>query len=160
MAQQKPSFTASDIWAAGAAAPNKQKPNQSKISSGWQYGEKPPHNEFNWWWELVGMMLLHLQQHGTPAWDGDTDYQKGALAWYNDSTWMAKQDNTGQTPNENLAYWTKLITYDDFDSLVSPYIPDVPEISELNGKDLLYVVDWNISSSYLHLDQVHVNTAS
>ena len=78
MAQSKPVMLPADIWGSSANAANKQKPNQTKLDSGWVYGEKPPHNEFNWWWELVGQMLVHLQQNGVASWDEDTIYNDGA----------------------------------------------------------------------------------
>ncbi|MCD6436592.1 MAG: hypothetical protein J7L15_09480 [Clostridiales bacterium] len=161
MAQTKPFFKPEDIWASSANAANKQKPNQSKLDTGWVYGELPPHNEFNWWWNLVGQMLQHIQEYGTPAWDDTTSYQNGALTWYNDVAWMSKSSgNVGNVPDETLGFWTALVSVDALDTLIPPLIPFIPEISELNGKQLLYVTDWDIGNSYLHLDQVTVNTAS
>lgn len=148
----KPAFHASDIWANSSNAANKQKPNQAKLDTGWVYGEKPPHNEFNWWWELVGKMLVHIQEHGTPAWDDETPYRKGAIAWHNDGSWISKSgDNVGHVPAEGT-YWTAVLTGGD--------VGDIPQVWELDGKDLLYVVNWDIGNSYLHLNQVHVTTAS
>ncbi len=161
MAQTKPFFAPEDIWATGANAANKQKPNQSKLDTGWVYGEKPPHNEFNWWWNLVGQMMQHLQEHGTPAWDDATSYQKGALTWYNDIAWMSNSSaNTGNLPDEANNFWTALVTVDALDILIPPFIPPIPQVWELDGKKLLYVTDWDIGNSFLHLDQVTVNTVA
>ena len=155
----KPALQAQEIWASNANRVNKQAPSESKIKSGWVYGEKPPHNEFNWWWNLVGQMLVHIQQHGTPAWDDTTPYVKGAITWHNNIPWKSKTaTNIGNVPDEALGYWTALIGIDDFPGLIAPYIPYVPKIEELNGKKLLYVVSWDIGNSFLHLDQVTVNT--
>lgn len=152
MAQAKPILTLNEIWARDALSANKAKPTNTKIQSGWVYGEKPPHNEFNWWWNLVGQMLLHLQQHGVAAWDGTTVYQQGALVWYNNESWKSKlTNNTNHVPSEGT-YWTKLLVFTDL-----PNITDFPNLSELQGKQLLYVVSWDIPNSSLHLNQVTVN---
>ena len=61
MAQSKPILTTDELWANAALAPNKQKPTIGKIANGWAYGEKPPHNEFNWFFGVTTQMFLHQQ---------------------------------------------------------------------------------------------------
>ncbi len=113
MAQQKPSFKILDIWANTALEANKAKPPLTKIETGWVYGEKPPHNEFNWWWNLVGKMLVHLQQHGISSWDNETTYQNGALAWYLNQAWKSKvTNNTNNIPQEG-EYWSAVLSESD-----------------------------------------------
>ena len=114
MAQSKPIFGENDIWASSASLVNKQKPNQPKIGSGWQYGEKPPHNEFNWWWELVGQMLIHIQERGTMEWENRTVYFKGSIVYYNNELWKSKQNtNNDNVPQDPSVWWGILVTQEE-----------------------------------------------
>lgn len=164
MAQSKPSLQPSDIWANSANPANKQKPNQSKLDSGWIYGEKPPHNEFNWWWSIVGQQLVHLQQHGTPSWDDLTIYTTGAMAFYVDDIyrWTGGNGVAGAQPTVD-PLWIKLPNQTDIDIIDNTIdqlkvVVDsiICSIEILEGKSLLYQESWNSGTGVLQLSTVTI----
>ncbi len=166
MAQTKPQFLPTDIWASTANAANKTKPNQAKLESGWQYGEKPPHNEFNWWWELVGQMLVHIQQSGVPEWDQYTEYNVGALTLFNGIVyqWEGVAGTTNAIPGIDLN-WKVLPTAGDITLIQSDITllkTTVDEIicalAPLAGKGLLFQETWNATTGVLQLNTVSIGT--
>jgi len=159
MAIAKPILVEADIWATHASPANKQEPPQSKKDTGWMYGEKPPHNEFNWWWNIVGMMLVHLNQNGILAWDSNTDYNQGALVWNGNQLWQAQQPNSNEAPiASNPAYW-KLFEGHQLDPRVDEIIDALNDLQNaIGGEDVLVVEQWDIGNSFLHLRQKHIPT--
>jgi len=41
-------------------SPNKTQPTQNKLDKGWNFPEKPPRGEFNWWMNKVGEWVRYL----------------------------------------------------------------------------------------------------
>ena len=168
MAISKPEFLSDDIWASGANAANKQKPHQPKLDSGWVYGEKPPHNEFNWWWELVGKMLVHIQENGVPAWDEGTKYNKGALTIYSNKVWqwIGTTGTSAAQPGVH-ASWTELPTradlteiYNEIANLKTVLNSVICSIDALEGKGLLYQESWNAGTGVLQLNTVTIGNVA
>ena len=158
---QKPELLENDIWAAGAANANKAKPQQSKISSGWVYGEKPPHNEFNWWWELVGKMLVHIQQHGNAEWEEHTIYETGALAWYDNNIWKWTLSPDNNVVPADGSGWETIPTsisitdiYDELNNLRHIINNLICTVGLLENKHVLVQTSWN--GTVLQLDSVDI----
>jgi len=106
MAQSKPVITTSELWANSALAPHKQKPTIGKIANGFSYGEKPPHNEFNWFFEATTQMLLHMQENGVPEWSNDIVYNNGALTAWDEKIYSSIQSgNNNKTPDLEPLWW-------------------------------------------------------
>jgi len=165
MAQTKPILKPADIWASNANAANKQKPNQSKLDSGWVYGEKPPHNEFNWWWSLVGELIVHLEQHGVPAWDSQSSYQRGAFAFYGTEIyqWTGTNGTSGQQPTVNPK-WIEIPNTKDVTDLINTIKADLSKIyidinsglNPIQNQNIVIEKSWN--GSVLVLDTKRIST--
>ena len=59
------------VWASGG---DKIYPGDTKYATGWQV-EIPPRQYFNQIDYKQDQMLAHLNQHGIPVWDNETEYQ-------------------------------------------------------------------------------------
>ena len=166
MAQAKPVLLQEEIWASDANAANKQKPNEAKLASGWVYGEKPPHNEFNWWWSLVGKLIVHLEQHGVPSWDADSKYEKGALAFYGIDIyqWTGTNATSGQQPGVSGSHWVKILNANDIDSLIQIIKADITQVyidvnsglSAIQDENIVIEKSWN--GTVLVLDTKRITT--
>jgi len=98
MATNKPT---SFIWATGS---NLADPGNAKKAAGWQVNEAPPSTEFNWLQNHFTTFLDHINTHGVPAWDGQTEYADGALTYHNGIVWSRASAGSGGTPGVNAAW--------------------------------------------------------
>ena len=46
-----------------------ERPPVSKFESGWEFGEKPKHQFFNYGWKQIDDYLHHVNSFGIPIWD-------------------------------------------------------------------------------------------
>ena len=69
-----------EIWAKSrSGSPDVSPPSTSKISHGFDYGEKPSHATFNWIMYKVMLSAVAFQQYGILTWDPTIKYEKGAI---------------------------------------------------------------------------------
>ncbi len=86
------------IWGAAADPSNIESPADSKIDSGWLYGEKPPHKHMNWLQQTFSKAFAHLNEKGVLAWDNDTVYPLGAYVWSDGKVYRSRvHDNQNNT---------------------------------------------------------------
>ena len=101
----KPQLIETDIWARTADPTDIAKPIQDKINTGFLYGEKPPHEGHNYYWQTFTQYFVHLNQNGVPEWDTNTEYTEGALAKDGTAVYTALVANTGIQPSTDPATW-------------------------------------------------------
>ena len=134
MAVNKPLFTEADIWANSADSTDIQKPSAGKISEGWRYGEKPPHEFFNWRWQTYDQFLNHIYQNGIPEWDDTTTYNAGALTLYNGQLWHAINQNQNSVPSTGSSDWA--LGSGSYDIAFTD-LTDV-DVASSNANDMVY----------------------
>ena len=83
------------IWAATGVV---QAPDSTKISVGWELGEKPPHEYMNWWQQEMVERINHVLLRGIPEWDGSTTYDINALTLSGGIIYKATSPNTNSPP--------------------------------------------------------------
>jgi microcystin-dependent protein len=96
----------------------KSAPDVSKIDLGWEV-EKPPYQVQNWLDNRQDNFNAHVNQHGIPYWDSETEYQANksyVVDPISGIVYRCLVTNTNQSVN-NLAYW---------DIAFSPYEAMVP----------------------------------
>jgi hypothetical protein len=93
------------IWADGG---DKIKPSDDKIQEGW-LPEIPTRQNFNWLDNRQDQFNAHVNQHGLPVWDDQTEYQanKSYTAGSNGTIYISKALSRGIDPVEDTAevYW-------------------------------------------------------
>jgi microcystin-dependent protein len=102
-------------WAEGGL---KSAPDVSKIDLGWEV-EKPPYQVQNWLDNKQDNFNAHVNQHGIPYWDGETEYQASksyVVDPISGIVYRCLVTNTNQ-PVNNPVYW---------DIAFSPYEAMVP----------------------------------
>lgn len=84
------------VWASGG---DRLYPGDTKYATGWQV-EIPPRQYFNQIDYKQDQMLAHLNQHGIPVWDGETEYQanKSYVQGRNGEIYRAIVTNTNTDP--------------------------------------------------------------
>jgi hypothetical protein len=109
---QKPIIDESQIWTHSPTDPanDVQMPNAGRFATGWQLAEKPPYNEFNWFWQYMTQWTVSVNQTGSPAWDDQTEYRKGALVWHNETVYQATSSNQNSEPGTGTEWRTMNIT--------------------------------------------------
>lgn len=95
------------LWAAGGT---KVDPGLSKINIGWVV-ELPPYQYQNWLDNRQDTFIAHINQHGIPEWDTETEYQ-GNLSYTQGSDgiiYKCIQTHTNLDPVNplNSAYWAR-----------------------------------------------------
>jgi hypothetical protein len=95
------------LWAAGGT---KVDPGLSKTNIGWVV-ELPPYQYQNWLDNRQDTFIAHINQHGIPEWDNETEYQ-GNLSYTQGSDGLiykclATHTNFNPTNPLNSAYWTR-----------------------------------------------------
>lgn len=84
-------------------------PPDVKKDTGWTAGEIPARQYFNWLDNKQDQFIAHVNQHGLPVWDSETEYQ--AYASYvqaigNGNTYICVQTHIDQDPNlDDGTYW-------------------------------------------------------
>lgn len=106
----KPTDLEGRIWAEDGTITS---PDTIDILEGWEVGEKPPAQFFNYWQNRTDKILTYLNQKGIPEWDINTPYiafksfvtQAGNL-------YVAKQDHDGESPalDVTFVYWKLLLS--------------------------------------------------
>lgn len=106
----KPTDLKGRIWAEDGTITS---PDTIDILEGWEVGEKPPAQFFNYWQNRTDKILTYLNQKGIPEWDINTPYiafksfvtQAGNL-------YVAKQDHDGESPalDVTFVYWRLLLS--------------------------------------------------
>ncbi len=100
MATAKPDMSV--IW---ALAGSSVKPPDTKIQEGW-LAEKPPFQSENWVQQRQDQYLKHIDERGVAEWGNQSEYEQGALAWYNNLIWESLQPaNLGNIPQNGLGFW-------------------------------------------------------
>jgi hypothetical protein len=94
-----------NVWASGG---DRIYPGDTKYATGWQV-EIPPRQYFNEIDYKQDQMLAHLNQHGIPKWDSETEYQGTESYVQGDSgtVYRSVQTNLGQNPDLDVGgvYW-------------------------------------------------------
>ena len=123
-----------------------EKPDQTKIETGWVFGEKPSHKYFNWGWRELDGYIHHLNRFGIPVWDDQTEYKIGSIVLDVPYIYQALTDNQNIYPSDpaSSADW-ELIgqTLENLDDVSFPIPTDKPQIlvynastSQFENKDL------------------------
>jgi len=96
MAQFLKPSNLNNVWASGG---DRIYPGDTKYATGWQV-EIPPRQYFNEIDYKQDQMLAHLNQHGIPVWDGETEYQanKSYVQGLNGEIYRAIVTNTNTDP--------------------------------------------------------------
>lgn len=87
-------------------------PSPTKISTGWEAEEKPPHETMNWQMNKTDRGLLYLLQQGVPLFDPVFPYVINSICkGSSGSLFSSKGTSTGQDPELDITetYWKKLI---------------------------------------------------
>lgn len=91
-----------------------EKPSTEKVQTGWLYGEKPSHKDFNYLWNRYSQMLHLINTQGILPWDSETEYQKGSVAVYDGELYISLTTNMGTTPIEGgWSYYDKRLDFLD-----------------------------------------------
>ena len=91
------------------------KPTPTKIATGWEV-EVPPRQWFNWLDNRQDQAIAHINQHGIPVWDPNTQYQAGkSLVMGSDGVvYKATSTSTGQDPViPSSTYWKQAFVTTD-----------------------------------------------
>lgn len=95
---------------------DKHQPSDSKISTGWVL-EYPTFQDFNWIQNRADTAIAHINQHGIPVWDNETEYRanKSYVQGSDGNIYKAKFNHTNINPvppvnpaedDPALVYWT------------------------------------------------------
>lgn len=105
MATNKPTF-GEGIWAESPV--DSDTPTSGKVATGWTV-ETPPFEWQNWWQNRVDNMLFHINEHGMPLWDNQTDYPVNALVMRSGAMYRSLQTpNIAQDPTAvSSTYWVE-----------------------------------------------------
>src|SRR5690606_26958226 len=95
-----------NVWASGG---DRIYPGDTKYATGWQV-EIPPRQYFNEIDYKQDQMLAHLNQHGIPVWDNETEYQSGKSYVQGQTSGLVYRcisTHTGQDPELDVGntYW-------------------------------------------------------
>ncbi|ATW58375.1 hypothetical protein CNR37_00168 [Pseudomonas phage ventosus] len=95
------------LWAAGGT---KVDPGLQKLNIGWVV-ELPPYQYQNWLDNRQDTFIAHINQHGIPEWDGETEYQ-GNLSYTQGSDGfiykcLATHTNFNPVNPLNSGYWVR-----------------------------------------------------
>ena len=123
-----------------------EKPDPTKIETGWVFGEKPSHKYFNWGWRELDGYIHHLNEFGIPTWDPETEYKMGSVVLDRPYIYRALTDNQNVYPTDpaSTGDW-ELIgqTLENLDDVTFPIATDKPQIlvyndstSQFENKDL------------------------
>lgn len=93
------------IW---AATGSKVDPGAAKSNTGWVV-ELPPYQTQNWIDWKQDSFIAHINQHGIPQWDSETEYQAGTsyTMGSNGIVYRCTTTHTNQNPVSTTAYWTQ-----------------------------------------------------
>jgi hypothetical protein len=116
MAITKPIIVETDVWARTADAGDITKPSQEDINSGFLFGQKPPHDGHNFYWNMMMGFIASVNQTGTVTWDSVTTYPKLALIRYGEVVWKALIENTDVEPGTDGAIWAEALADKALDS--------------------------------------------
>jgi len=105
MAQFLKPSNLNNVWASGG---DRIYPGDTKYATGWQV-EIPPRQYFNEIDYKQDQMLAHLNQHGIPVWDSETEYQadKSYVQGSTGTIYRCILTNVGQNPDLDVSniYW-------------------------------------------------------
>lgn len=105
----KPTDLDGRVWAESGVITS---PDTLDILDGWDVGEKPPAQFFNYWQNRTDKILTYLNQKGIPEWDINTGYiASKSFVTQSGSIYIAKLSHTGQSPalDVTFVYWGLLI---------------------------------------------------
>ena len=99
-----------DVRLMWASVGDKITPSDSLIQSGWTTNNPPPRQTFNWIDNRQDQMLAHVNQHGIPVWDANTDYLAGksyVQGSVDGILYRCKLNHIGQQPEFDVSntYW-------------------------------------------------------
>jgi len=103
MAQFLKPSNLNNVWASGG---DRIYPGDTKYATGWQV-EIPPRQYFNEIDYKQDQMLAHLNQHGIPVWDSETEYQadQSYVQGSDGTVYKCLSTNFGYDPISNPAQW-------------------------------------------------------
>lgn len=105
MAQFLKPSNLNNVWASGG---DRIYPGDTKYATGWQV-EIPPRQYFNEIDYKQDQMLAHLNQHGIPVWDNETEYQadQSYVQGSTGTVYRCAVTNTNQNPDLDVSntYW-------------------------------------------------------
>jgi len=94
-----------NVWASGG---DRIYPGDTKYATGWQV-EIPPRQYFNEIDYKQDQMLAHLNQHGIPVWDNETEYQadQSYVQGSTGTVYRCVLTHTNQNPDSDVSntYW-------------------------------------------------------
>jgi hypothetical protein len=123
MAQFLKPSNLNNVWASGG---DRIYPGDTKYATGWQV-EIPPRQYFNEIDYKQDQMLAHLNQHGIPVWDSETEYQanQSYVQGSTGTVYRCVQTHTSQNPELDTVgtYWkVAFLTPENVPSYGSNYI--------------------------------------
>jgi len=93
-------------FAENATAPDDiDKPQSSTMLLGWIFGEKPPHNWFNWLLNRTDNALSNLNERGVLDWDAVTTYNIGSMVWANGKVYQSRTNSNLNNAVTLTASW-------------------------------------------------------
>jgi len=105
MAQFLKPSNLNNVWASGG---DRIYPGDTKYATGWQV-EIPPRQYFNEIDYKQDQMLAHLNQHGIPVWDSETEYQadQSYVQGSSGTVYRCVLTHTNQNPDLDVSntYW-------------------------------------------------------
>lgn len=95
-----------DTWASSGS---KEEPGLSKKETGWEAGERPPHEFFNHLLSEIGQKLNYLLRNGVPEWSSAITYTVGSMTQYGGDIYTAIAGNTNSTPSGSSPHWRRYL---------------------------------------------------
>lgn len=95
-----------DTWASSGS---KEEPGLSKKETGWEAGERPPHEFFNHILSEMGQKLNYLLRNGVPEWSAAITYTVGNMVQYGGDIYAAIANNVNSTPSGSSPHWSRYL---------------------------------------------------
>jgi len=112
----------SDLLHTWGATGDVVEPGLAKKDTGWESGERPPHEYMNWIHNALAQAMNHILKNGTPAWNSATEYNAGASVQHNGSIWVAQATSTNSQPSDGNSNWARLLDLDELDARYEPVL--------------------------------------
>lgn len=103
-----------------AASGTKEQPSLSKYNNGWDAGERPPHEFFNYLLNEVGKQINYMLRTGIPEWNAATPYVAQNAVQYGGEVYVAITGNTNSAPSATSTQWSRLPKASELPTYVPP----------------------------------------
>jgi len=142
-------------WAEDADSVDIVNPGDAKLEEGWNGGELPPHETFNFEQNRQSQFNKHINLEGIPVWDPDTPFIRDSITKdptdrkiYTSTFGTEVTPNLNFQPSLNLDKWSKQIET-DLEEVITPV-----NTSPADGVEVVDTTPDLISSAYRGLYSV------